>query len=134
MKGNLIYSALVLMAIVFIIAAVVADIVSILHNQRREKIRGEEVVRKVENTMDEAINFLYTIPYEDIHDTEGIHDELMNVNFPEQWKMVNENCGFIATLISFSGDEVVWEIWARCCFADIDKIEKAKVKYSMAHL
>ena len=130
MKGSIIYSSLIVIVAVLIIAAAVAEMFSYLQKSQWKTLQEESGLVAAENTRKEAIAYLQALPYEELYKAEGIHDDLRIVKFPDDYKMVNEHCGFVATLISFAGNEVVYEIWSRCKFTDKEQIEKVKVKFN----
>jgi hypothetical protein len=133
-RGALIYTALIIMVIIFILAVVVSEVVSMLRYERKERIREEQILLQLDNTIQEGISYVQSIPFEDIRRAKGLHDDLMKAEYPAEWVMVSERCGFVASLLSLSGDEVVWEIWGRCRYRDVDKIEKVKVRMSLQQL
>ncbi len=133
-KGALIYTALIIMIIVFILAIVISEVVSMLRYQRRELLREEQILVVLDNTIQEGISYLQSIPYEDINRTNGIYDDLVEVQYPDGWVMIDKRCGFIASLISFSSTDAIWEIWCRCRFPDVEKMEKVKVRFSLNQL
>lgn len=133
-NGALIYTALIIMVIVFLVAIIISEGVSMLRYQRIETLQEERLVVLLDNTIQEGISYVQSLLYEEINKTKGIYTDLMGVEFPVGWVMQDERCGFIASLISLSGYDAVWEIWSRCSFAGIDKIEKVKVKLCMMQL
>lgn len=133
-NGALIYTALIIMVIVFFVVVIISEGVSMLRYHRRESLREEQLVVLLDNTIQEGISYVQSLPYEEINRTKGIYTELIGVEFPGGWVMLDERCGFIASLISLSGYDAVWEVWARCNFAAMDRVEKVKVKLSMMQL
>ena len=134
MKGTLLYSALIAIIALFIVGMVVAEVFSYLLNAQWKSRQEEMIYVNAESTVKEAINYVQSYPYEELNAAEGIHDDLETAKFPDEYKMVSTQCGFVATLISFAQEEVIYEIWARCKFNQQEKIEKVKVKLTTGSL
>jgi hypothetical protein len=130
MKGILLYTALLVMAGMILIALTVAELYSYLQTVHGKSLRDDLMLVQMENTTTTAIAYLQSIPYESLGETQGITEELQQAHYPQDYNMLNENCGFVATLISFAGNEVVFELWVRCRFDAQEKIEKVKVKFN----
>jgi len=129
-KGSLIHLAIIIMGIVMILALAVSNILSLLREQYWSALRNEEIEMRLENSMKKAIESIQALPFEKYEPSEGIYEELSGLQFPKDWKMIDEQCGYVATIISFSGDEYVMEIWTRCNIKGLEKIEKAKIKFT----
>lgn len=129
-RGSLIHLALIIMGIVMILALVVSNILSLLKEQYWSTSKNDEIEMRLENTMRKAIESIQALPFEKYEPIEGIYEELAGLQFPNDWKMIDEECGFVATIISFSGDEYVMEIWTKCKIKGLEKIQKAKIKFT----